>query len=239
MMDEKIGKEKKMKDTIKIKLPESGLAEDILGNMGKDLTATSNPERLFAFADSLEKQNAERESEEKTETKLETWVTFLLDSEDFGLPVSHVLEILRVSGITRVPHAPHPVRGVTNLRGRVLPVVDLRVRLGLQEKDLDVRSRILVVSSAGRLMGLLVDAVYQVVRIDRNNIQPPPPDIMTEQSDYILGVYHLQARIAILLDVDRVLLIHDSLQQPEKISASGIPCLEGNRIKEGNERRKS
>lgn len=212
-MDERSGKEKKLKEPVKIKLPESGLAEDILGKLVNESEASQAPDRLLAFADSLEKQNASNDNDDKVETKLETWVTFLLDSENFGLPVSHVLEILRVSEITRVPHAPHSVRGVANLRGKVLPVVDLRVRLGLQEKEIDVQSRILVVSSAGRLMGLLVDAVYQVVRIDRSNVLPPPPDVMTEQSDYILGVYHLQSRIAILLDVDKVLLIKHSLQQ--------------------------
>lgn len=199
-----------------MKLPASGLAEEVLGTLDRREespgTVPAGPDRLFAFADSLKRQEGEEDRDQKAEEELETWVTFILSGECYGLPVSHVQEILRVAGITRVPHAPHPVRGVTNLRGRVLPVVDLRVRLDMAEKAIDGTSRILVVSSQGRQMGLLVDAVHQVVRIARSGIQPPPPDIMTAQSDYIQGVYNLQDSLIIMLAVDRVLLIQDSLQ---------------------------
>lgn len=197
-------------------LPPSGLAEDILGRSqgpGGPEDKAQAPNRLYTFADSLPKSEAD-EAAKKAEEQMETWVTFRLDKESFGLPVSHVQEILRVTTITRVPHAPHPVRGVTNLRGRVLPVVDLRVRLGIPEIEIADASRVLVVSSCGRLMGLLVDSVCQVARINPSAVQPPPPDVMTAQSDYILGVYHLQEDLAILLDVDRVLLIEESLQAP-------------------------
>ncbi|NMB99045.1 MAG: chemotaxis protein CheW [Thermoanaerobaculaceae bacterium] len=216
-MEEKKSNDKKPKEKLKINLPKSGLAEDIFSENKKgDEGVSTSPERLFAFADSLQTQkNAEEVGDEK-EAKLETWVTFLLESECYGLPVSHVQEILRVSGITRVPHAPHPVRGVTNLRGKVLPVVDLSVRLGLKEKEITNQSRILVVSSKGRILGLLVDSVQQVVRIDLDKIQPPPPDVMTDQSDYIQGVYHFDKNIVILLNVDKTLIIKDALEQLRK-----------------------
>lgn len=216
-MDTDQKKEKKGKGGGGLKLPGAGLAEEVLGVLDRREEPAggppAGPDRLYAFADSLKRQEGEGDRDHKTEEELETWVTFILSGECYGLPVSHVQEILRVAGITRVPHAPHPVRGVTNLRGRVLPVVDLRVRLGIGEKEIDGASRILVVSSQGRLMGLLVDAVQQVVRIGRSGIQPPPPDVMTTQSDYILGVYHLQETLVILLDVDRVLFIKESLHQ--------------------------
>ncbi len=195
-------------------LPHSGLAEDVIPEGKQDRSAEpAAPQSLYEFADSLQREAESEEDLEKKNQALETWVTFTLDGESFGLPVSHVQEILRVDAITRVPHAPEMVRGVTNMRGRVLPVVDLRVRLRLGEGPISAHSRILVVSSQGRLMGLLVDAVQQVVRLDRLKIQPPPPDVMTAQSDYILGVYHFQKSLAILLDVDRTLTIHDSIQQ--------------------------
>lgn len=163
-----------------------GLAEDV----------------LFDFADSL----LEREvGEPERATRIETWVTFTLAGETYALPVSHVLEILRVQGITRVPHAPAAVRGVTNMRGKVLPVVDLRARLGVAVSELGAAARILVTSSRGRLIGLLVDAVEQVERLDRNTVQPPPADVMTRESDYLIGVCQLASRLVILLDVDRVL----------------------------------
>lgn len=199
-------------------LPPSGLAQDILGMIegngagasgGAPKTA-EGPDRLYAFADSLDKEAHGKAGGEGKEETLETWVTFRLEGETFGLPVTHVQEILRVSGITRVPHAPHPVRGIANMRGRVLPVVDLRVRLGLSEAPVDEHSRILVVTSRGRLMGLLVDAVRQVVRIAPSSVQPPPPDVMTEKSEYILGVVHLGEELTILLEVDRALTIHEA-----------------------------
>ena len=135
---------------------------------------------------------------------------FQLVDETFALPVTHVQEILYVDSITAVPHAPHPVRGVTNKRGRVLPVVDLRLRLGLSEAEPGPKSRILVAESRGRLLGLLVDAVHKVVRIAPSGVQPPPPDVMSAQSDYILGVHDLDDNLVILLDVDRVLVITES-----------------------------
>jgi len=189
-------------------LPFSGLAEDVLPVTENGLNATASltiddptPEPIYEFADSLQNTEVRKEA---LEERPETWVSFSL-GETFSLPVSHVREILRVSSITRVPHAPQSVRGVTNMRGRVLPVVDLRIRLGLPSAELTDHSRILVVSSHGRLIGLLVDSVDQVIRILRTGIQPAPADVMTENSDYIRGVYHLTNNLAILLDVDRVL----------------------------------
>jgi len=143
-------------------------------------------------------------------TRIETWVTFVLAGESYALPVSHVLEILRVAGITRVPHAPRVIRGVTNMRGKVLPVVDLRARLGIEPAEVMVQSRILVVSSRGRLFGLLADAVQQVERVDLETVQPPPPDVMTAQSDYLIGVCQIGPRLVVLLDVARVLVLNSA-----------------------------
>jgi purine-binding chemotaxis protein CheW len=203
----------------KLKLPPQGLANEILEQIKRPLEKQGDEdeipkgsEQIYSFADQLKRGGGEGERE-KEEEQIETWVTFSLGDECFGLPVSGVKEILRVDSITHVPHAPHAVRGVTNMRGKVLPVVDLRVRLGLSEANIGQLSRILVVESRGRLIGFLVDAVQQVIRLNKKAIQPPPPDIMTNESDYIIGVYHLQDVLAILLDVNKVLLIKDSLQE--------------------------
>lgn len=208
----------------KLRLPPSGLTDEILpvhekipaaqaGERFQGETQTlQGTERIYAFADQVKKDGNGAE-EQKKEELLETWVTFSLANEIFGLPVHNVKEILRAGTITRVPHAPHPVRGVTNMRGRVLPVVDLRLRLGIRETEVSHLSRVLVVESQGRLIGLLVDSVRQVIRINRKAVQQPPPDVITNQSDYIIGVYHLQEALVILLDVDKVLMIKDSLQQ--------------------------
>jgi len=183
-------------------------------------TSDTDPERVFTFADSLAAGHVE---EQAKKIRRETWVTLTLANETFALPVSPVREILRISSITRVPHAPYPIRGVTNLRGRVIPVLDLRIRLELPEGDLTRTSRIIVVSSRGRLLGLLVDAVHQVVHLDVDLIQPPPEDVMTVQSDYISGVYHVERGLILLLNVDRALVIRDA-PEPGAALLGGTPA---------------
>jgi purine-binding chemotaxis protein CheW len=184
-----------------VELPPAGLAEDIIHSVSLD-----GIDAVYTFADSL----AESETVAPKVTRIETWVTFALAGETYALPVSHVLEILRVAGITRVPHAPRVIRGVTNMRGKVLLVVDLRGRLGIEPAEVTAQSRILVVSSRGRLFGLLVDAVHQVERVDLQTVQPPPPDVMTAQSDYLIGVCQIGPRLVLLLDVARVLVLNSA-----------------------------
>ncbi|MBN2383557.1 purine-binding chemotaxis protein CheW [bacterium] len=229
MSNQSKNKDKPEETKISKVLPPSGLAEDVLGyrtdaSMTSDQQSLTNPERIYDFADSL---SGEDTIQQQKKEKLETWVIFSLGGDFYGLPVSHVQEILRVTGITSVPHAPHPVRGVTNMRGKVLPVVDLRKRLDLVEVDIDCHSRILVVTSRERLIGLLVDSVQQVIRLARSHIQPPPPDVMTTQSDYILGVYHLQNKLVILFDVEQIFVIKDSLQESHKTAIMSESNLTG------------
>ena len=198
------------------KLPAFGFAEDLLGKKGHDAEGTGgedaveisedDPRRIYTFADGLDVGRRDEESE-ATPQRLTSWVTFSLAGEVFALPVEPIREVLRVTSITRVPHAPQPIRGVTNLRGRVIPVIDLRRRIDLPTTDLDRSSRVIVVASRGRLLGLLVDVVHQVLRVDLNQVQAPPEDVMTEQSDYILGVYHHGEQLILLFDVDRALVI--------------------------------
>ncbi len=227
-----------------LRLPDSGLASDILASLARAglraaepapapvalprtaAAAARGPERLFAFADLLEQAGG---AEETQREEPETWVTFTLGSEVYGMPVTHVQEILRVATITRVPRAPRPVRGITNLRGRVLVVLDTRVRLGLKRAEADERSRILVVQSRGRQIGLLVDAVQQVVRLYRSRVQPPPGEVMTEASIYVTGVYQADpgqgakafapgsaGLLVILLDPDQLLLLDSSTQEDRR-----------------------
>jgi purine-binding chemotaxis protein CheW len=206
-------------------LPETGTAEEILAQLGLPPVApaaptatagggeralaeapAARPERVYSFADSLDGRNQEAEAPREQPV---SWVVFELAGERYGLPVAAVEEILRVGTITRVPHAPSPVRGITNRRGRVLAVVDLRVRLGLPPIAIDVHSRILVADSRRRTLGLLVDAALQVVKLLPSTLEAPPADVMTERSAYILGVYQQAEQMIIALDLERVLLIHD------------------------------
>ena len=166
-------------------------------------------ERVYAFADSVAEDVA---ATEQHVAQLETWVTFRMAGEVFGFAVEAIQEIVRVGDIVRVPHAPYAVRGIFNVRGRVVPVMDLRIRLGLAPADPGPHSRILIAPIRGRLLGLLVDSVEQVERIDRLRVTAPPDDVMTEHSEYINGVYQNEAAFLILLDAERVLLIPDGLE---------------------------
>ena len=163
-------------------------------------------DRVFAFADEVNsKVTGVTPVTEGRKSEWQTWVTFTLAGESYAFPVGAVQEILRVGTITRVPDAPHPVRGILNLRGRVVPVVDLRVRLGLPSGETNSAARVLIATARGRLIGLLVDSVEQVVRLDAAAFEPPPPDVLTENSNYLRAVCQHGAGLLILLDMDRVL----------------------------------
>ena len=192
----------------KITLPASGLAEEILAL----LTAAPSPEwaaegadRLFSLTDRLTRRGAAVAS--APPEKPETWVTFEVAGEVYGLPVLAVEEVLRVTVITRLPYAPAPMRGITQLRGRVLPVVDLAVRLGAPPVEIGPQSRIVVVTARGRTLGLLVDAARQVVKLLPSAMEAPPPEIVSDQSDFIVAVVRRAESLVILLDVERALLL--------------------------------
>lgn len=176
----------------------------------------AGPDRVFAFADSLAEQTPA--ATPAVAQRLETWVTFRLAGERYALPVPTVHEVVRVGMVTRVPHAPYPVRGIINLRGRVVPLVDVRRRIGLPPGEPDARSRVLIADARGRMVGLLVDEVDQVVRLDRNAVEPPPEGVVTERAQYLIGVYQWRDSLLILLDAEQVLVIPEgeapSTRQP-------------------------
>jgi purine-binding chemotaxis protein CheW len=221
-----------------LRLPSSGLAHEILAAVDRQSPAGSparpetasletpppplGPTRIYSFADSLERGHAAAAPAVPPE-RPESWVTFELAGELYALPVARIQEIQRARGITRVPHAPPPVRGIANLRGKVLVVVDLRLRLGLPPAVADERSRILVVSSRQRSLGLLVDAAHQVLGLLPSRIEPPPADLMDERSAYLAGVVQLDDGLVIALDIDQLLLVPDEAATPSHTEAGGPP----------------
>jgi purine-binding chemotaxis protein CheW len=149
--------------------------------------------------------NGERMAENNntlTETQL---VVFDLAKEYYGVDIGDVREIIRMQAITRVPGAPEFVEGVINLRGRVVPVVDLRKRLELIVGEQTKESRIVVVDINGRDVGVIVDAVTEVLRIPMNLIEPPSSMVTNADSDYLRGIAKLETKLVILLDLDKVL----------------------------------
>jgi purine-binding chemotaxis protein CheW len=132
-------------------------------------------------------------------------VVFQLGAELYGVEIARVHEIIRLQTVTRVPHAPAFVEGVINLRGKVIPVVDLRRRFGLPVADHTRASRIVVVEIGDQVVGIVVDGVSEVLRVNKGTIEPPSPVVAGIESDYLLGIAKLPERLVILLNLDRVL----------------------------------
>lgn len=132
-------------------------------------------------------------------------VTFTIGDEAFGIDILQVQEIIRPVAVTRVPHAPAFVEGMINLRGRVVPILDLRKRFGLPARAADRFARVLVVEVGDRIVGFLVDAVREVLHVETAQIEPPPAFATGIDGHYITGIARLEERLLILLDLLRVL----------------------------------
>jgi purine-binding chemotaxis protein CheW len=132
-------------------------------------------------------------------------VVFQLGAEFYGVEIARVHEIIRLQTVTRVPRAPAFVEGVINLRGKVIPVVDLRRRFGLPTADHTRASRIVVVEIGDQVVGVVVDGVSEVLRVNGATVEPPSPVVAGIDSEYIHGIAKLSDRLVILLDLDRVL----------------------------------
>jgi|SRR5580704_11238545 purine-binding chemotaxis protein CheW len=132
-------------------------------------------------------------------------VGFRIGRETFGVPIAMVREIVRVPEITSVPNAPEYIEGVINLRGRIIPVVDLRKRFGEKEITSTKKNRVVVVELEARLIGLLVNSASEVLRIPPSEIQAPQDVFQEGELNYITGVGKLKGRLVILLDLSRIL----------------------------------
>lgn len=131
-------------------------------------------------------------------------VTFKLGTEEFGVDILKVQEINKMMNITKIPNAPAFIEGVINLRGKIIPIVDLRKRLGFKEQPYDKSTRIIVVELEGLVLGFIVDSVSEVLRIPENTIEPPPSMVAGIESEYIEGVGKLDDRLLILLELKKV-----------------------------------
>lgn len=139
-------------------------------------------------------------------------------NEEYGLPIGKVQEINRILEITKLPNTLSFVEGIINLRGRVLPVIDLRKRLGLAAGNYNDDTRIMVTDIAGQTAGLIVDAVNEVVTLPGNRIELPPASFVLD-SGFIQGIGKWENRLIILIDVDRVMSDTEFSQLKQSISA--------------------
>lgn len=136
-------------------------------------------------------------------------VVFGMGKELFGVSIEEVHEIVRVPEITAIPDAPPFLEGMINLRGKILPVIDLRRRLRLSEAQRDKHTRVLIAEDEGRLVGLLVDAVSEVIRIPEGALEPPPEMISSIGVEYLSAVAKADGRLISLLNFRKVLGLDD------------------------------
>jgi purine-binding chemotaxis protein CheW len=213
----------------KLTLPASGLAEEILAQTA-DAVGVSPPEsKTRVEQDSVSSAVATPTSrtanisffagpqrdEHKAVEATEHLATFFLSKEEYGVDVRLVQEIIRVSEITQVPRAPESIKGVINLRGRIIPVVDLKRKLGLGAVEPSRQARIVVVQIRDRLIGLLVDGASQVLRVPVSSIEPAPEEVVEIEAHYIRGVAKLETRLIILVDLNRILALET---EPTEVS---------------------
>ncbi len=141
-------------------------------------------------------------------------VIFELANEQYGVDIAAVEGIIKMQLITVVPHAPSFVEGVTNLRGSVLPVIDLRKRFNLPQEETTKNSRIIHIAIDNVKVGMIVDAVSEVLRVSEEAVEPTPSIVTTVDSAFITGIAKLEGRLIILLDLGKVL----SFNEQEKLT---------------------
>ncbi|HET9957633.1 MAG TPA: chemotaxis protein CheW [Polyangiaceae bacterium] len=147
------------------------------------------------------------------------YMTFRLATEDYGFEILKVRELIGLMEITRVPRSPSYIRGVINLRGKVIPVVDLRVKFEMESVEPTSQTVIIVVQlgpqHGGLTMGVMVDEVLEVRAIESKDVEPPPTFQSQTATDFILGVGKAENRVVFLLDIDRILSVKETTNVSE------------------------
>jgi purine-binding chemotaxis protein CheW len=201
----------------RLTLPSSGLASDILAlpaaapvaplpaAPAAPVPGEASVPAAPARSHNISFFGSQSREEKKAVEATEHLATFFLAGEEYGVDVRLVQEIIRVAEITQVPRAPEFVKGVINLRGRIIPVIDLKRKLALGEVAPSRQARIVVVKVRDRLMGLLVDGASQVLKVPLSVIEAAPDEVVEIDAAYIRGVAKLEARLIILVDLPKVL----------------------------------
>jgi len=213
----------------RIQLPSSGTAEEILGRASaKEIVPAVIPaaepgtpavEAQISGGQAISFFTSAAQREEKVVEASEHLATFYLDNEEYGVDVKLVQEIIRIPDVTQVPRAPEFIRGVINLRGRIIPVVDLKRKLGLGRFEPSRQARIVVVRLRDRLVGILVDAASQVLKIPVAAIEAAPEETIEIDASAVRGVAKLSDRLIILLELAKVLAIE--LRESAALSVGG------------------
>ncbi len=148
------------------------------------------------------------------DTQKDKYLTFHLAAEDYGLDIACVTEIIGIQKITIVPNMPPFIKGVINLRGKVVPIMDIRCRFEIEEREYDDRTCIIIADIKGTAVGLIVDQVKEVIDIPEERIEPPPQSGGQSYSRYISGMGKVGDKVKILLDIN-TLLFDEEIEQIE------------------------
>jgi len=149
------------------------------------------------------------ESLDEVDAQDDLFLTFPLGNEEMAIEIRNVIEIVGIQNVTVLPDMPPYVKGVINLRGKVIPVIDVRLRFGFTERNYDERTCIVVVSIRGFSVGLIVDSVSEVLNIPTNSIEPSPKVKNGESSRYIKGLGKVGEHVKIILNIEELLINED------------------------------
>lgn len=142
------------------------------------------------------------------------YLTFKVDDGDYGIEISYVTEIIKVQAITPVPHTPAYIKGITNLRGTIAPVIDMRLRFGHEETQYTDRTCIIVLGMNDISIGIIVDEVHEVANIEDGDIQPPPKNVdNTERNNFIKALGTFEGRVKQLLEIEKVFDVASNVQK--------------------------
>ena len=153
--------------------------------------------------------------EEMEDTQEDKDLTFVLNREEYGIEIKHVIEIIGIQNITSVPDMPSYIKGVINLRGKVIPVMDVRMRFSISEQAYNERTCIIVITVNEQLVGLIVDEVSEVLDIPKSLVEPPPKVSRGAGNKFVHGMGKVGDAVKILLNADKLLFEEDL----EKIAA--------------------
>ena len=163
-------------------------------------------------------------AQEKKSAEALQLVVSELSKEEYGIPITQIQEIIKIPEITRIPNMPDFIEGVINLRGKIIPIIDLRKRFRLDQKQKDEETRIVIANIGGQPIRLISDSVSEVIRLSQEDIDPVPPIISHINSEYLSGVGKMDKRIIILLNLEKILsdLEKSSLRKIEKEIAADL-----------------
>lgn len=193
---------------------------DMVRRRSRYALVTSQPSKRIGkmSATTLESPVLNQQRESDTDGTLQL-VSFQLAHEEYGIEINKVREIILVGEITQLPQTPPYVKGLINLRSMVIPVVDLRMRFELSEAEPTDDTRIVVINIAGKTIGIIVDAVNEVLRVAKKQIAPPPPTVAGLGQDYLVGLVKLNERLLILLDIEKILVEANQSESESQVTA--------------------